>query len=137
MKAYSLDLRQRIINAHNNRENSLRQLASRFNVSLNFVQKLIRRYQNEGTLDPKPHGGGSVAKLANHLSVVQQLVEEDNDATLAELCERIEQRTEIRVSQSTLFRVLQQLDLTRKKKHSMRLKQKLSGFKICAENTGN
>ena len=84
MKAYSLDLRQRIINAHNNRENSVRQLASRFQVSANFVQKLIRRYHNEGTrLEPNPHGGGSVPKLANHLSVVQQLVEEDNDATLA------------------------------------------------------
>ena len=117
MKAYSLDLRQRIINAHKNKENSLRQLASRFKVSLNFVQKLIRRYHNEGTLEPKPHGGGSVAKLANHLSVVQQLVEEDNDATLAELCERIEQRTGVKVSQSTLFRVLQKLELTRKKKH--------------------
>ncbi len=41
MKAYSLDLRQRIINAHKNRENSVRQLASRFQVSANFVQKLI------------------------------------------------------------------------------------------------
>jgi transposase len=38
MKAYSLDLRQKIINAHNNKEDSLRQLASRFQVSLNFVQ---------------------------------------------------------------------------------------------------
>ncbi len=115
MKAYSLDLRQRIINAHNNRENSVRQLAARFQVSANLVQKLIGRYHNEGTLEPKPHGGGSVPKLANHLSLVQQLVEEDNDATLAELCERLEQRTEVRVSQSTLFRVLQQLELTRKK----------------------
>ena len=115
MKAYSLDLRQRIINAHNNRENSVRQLASRFQVSANFVQKLLRRYHNEGTIEPKPHGGGSVPKLANHLSLVQQLVEEDNDATLAELCERLEQRTEVRVSQSTLFRVLQPLELTRKK----------------------
>jgi len=115
MKAYSLDLRQRIINAHKNRENSVRQLALRFQVSANFVQKLIRRYHNEGTLEPLSHGGGSAPKLANHLSVVQQLVEEDNDATLAELCERIEQRTGVRVSQSTLFRVLQQLKLTRKK----------------------
>jgi transposase len=58
---------------------------------------------------------GAQCQTANHLNVVQQLVEEDNDATLAELCERIEQRTGVRVSQSTLFRVLQQLKLTRKK----------------------
>ena len=137
MKAYSLDLRQRIINAHNNRENSLRQLAARFQVSLPFVQKLIRRYHNEGTLEPKPHGGGSAPKLADHLNVVQQLVEEDNDATLAELCERIEQRTGVRVSQSTLYRVLQQLNLTRKKKHSTPPKQKVTEIKICEKNTGS
>jgi transposase len=59
MKAYSLDLRQKSLMRITIKD-SLRQLASRFQVSLNFVQKLIRRYHNEGTLEPLPHGGGSV-----------------------------------------------------------------------------
>ena len=105
--------------------------------SANFVQKLIRRYHNEDTLEPLPHGGGSAPKLASHLNVVKQLVEESNDATLAELCERIEQRTGVRVSPCTLYRVLQQLNLTRKKKHSTPPKQKVTEFKICAKNTGS
>jgi transposase len=46
---------------------------------------------------------------------VKQLVKQDNDATLAELCAQLEQQVEVRVSPSTLCRRLQQLNLTRKK----------------------
>jgi thiamine pyrophosphate-dependent acetolactate synthase large subunit-like protein len=42
-------------------------------------------------------------------------VEQDHDATLAELCAQLEQQVKIRVSPSTLCRTLQQLNLTRKK----------------------
>ncbi|CAA9562640.1 hypothetical protein AVDCRST_MAG81-776 [uncultured Synechococcales cyanobacterium] len=130
MKAYSLDLRQKIIDAYTNHEGSIRQVAQRFKVAKSFVQKLLKRYREEGTLEAKAHGGGFASKLAQHLEVVQQLVAEDNDATLAELCKALEQRSGVRVSQSTLCRELQQLKLTRKKSPSMPPKQKPSGCKI-------
>ncbi|MGB7250510.1 MAG: hypothetical protein WBC73_16355, partial [Phormidesmis sp.] len=38
------------------------------------------------------------------------------DATLAELCEQLKEKTTVTISRSTMGRVLQQLDLTRKKK---------------------
>lgn len=63
MKAYSSDFRQKVINAHNNKEGSQRELATRFSVSLSFVQSLLRRYRSSGTVEPKPHGGGQSAKL--------------------------------------------------------------------------
>jgi transposase len=65
MKAYSNDLRQKIINAYINREGSYRQLALKFNVSLSFVQTLINRYQDIGRVEPLPHGGGQKPKI-NH-----------------------------------------------------------------------
>ena len=130
MKAYSLDLRQKIIDAYTNHEGSIRQVAQRFKVAKSFVQKLLKRYREEGTLEAKAHGGGFASKLTQHLEVVQQLVAEDNDATLAELCKALEQRSGVRVSQSTLCRELQQLKLTRKKSPSMPPKQKPSGCKI-------
>jgi transposase len=37
MKAYSLDLRQKVIDAYNYKEGSQRQLAKRFSVSLSFI----------------------------------------------------------------------------------------------------
>jgi hypothetical protein len=39
MKAYSTDLRQKVIDAYKNQEGSQRNLASRFSVSLTFIQK--------------------------------------------------------------------------------------------------
>lgn len=37
MKAYSTDLREKVMNAYNNREGSQRELAKRFSVSLSNV----------------------------------------------------------------------------------------------------
>ena len=81
MKPYSCDLRQKVINAHTNQEGSQRELAKRFSVSLSFVQSLLRRYRNSGTVEAKPHGGGQKPKLNNEqLRLVELLVELDNDA---------------------------------------------------------
>ncbi len=41
--AYSIDLRQRIINAYKAKEDSQIQLAKRFQVSLSCVKRLIRQ----------------------------------------------------------------------------------------------
>jgi transposase len=43
-------------------------------------------------------------------------VEADNDATLAELCDQLAAATSIRVSRSTMGRVVNALGFTRKKK---------------------
>jgi transposase len=116
MKAYSIDLRQKIIDAHNQQQGSQRQLAKRFRVSLSFVQNLLKRYRIDGTVAPKEHGGGQPAKLSSEQeAVLATLVEEDNDAILVELCNRLEQRVGVRVSRATCGRIVQKLKLTRKK----------------------
>jgi transposase len=42
MKAYSVDLRQKIIDAHNQQEGSQRQLAKRFRVSLSNIYEFVK-----------------------------------------------------------------------------------------------
>jgi len=122
MKAYSVDLRQKIIDAHNQQEDSQRQLAKRFRVSLTFIENLLKRYRTDGTVEPLAHGGGQVAKLTlEQQAVLAALVEEDNDAILVELCERLEQRVGVRISRATMGRILQKLKLTRKKQLCMQL----------------
>ena len=117
MKAYSTDLRQKVIDAYNNKEGSQRQLAKRFSVSLSFVQDLLKRYRSDGTISPLPHGGGQQAKLSpQQVALIVTLIEEDNDAILVELCDRLEQRSGVRVSRATMGRITQKLNLTRKKK---------------------
>ena len=53
--------------------------------------------------------------VLNTLAVLATLVEEDNDAILVELCDRMEQRVGVRVSRATMGRIVQKLKLTRKK----------------------
>ena len=116
MKAYSVDLRQRVIDAYNQREGSQRQLARRFRVSLSFIENLLKRYRSDGTVEPRRHGGGQLAKLSPEQEVVlATLVEENNDAILVELCDQLEQRVGVRLSRATMGRYVQKLKLTRKK----------------------
>jgi putative transposase len=116
MKAYSIDIRQKIIDAYNNQEGSQRKLAKRFRVSLSFVQSLLKRYRETGSVNPKPHGGGQTPKLTpQQLALIPQFVKEDNNATLDELCEKLYQKTQVRISRATMGRVLQTFKLPRKK----------------------
>lgn len=117
MKAYSLDLRQKIVDTYFKEGLSQRKLAKRFGVALSFVEKLLKQHRETGDIAAKPHGGGRTPKLsAEQLALVKALVEADNDATLAELCEQLQEKTMITVSLSTMGRVLEQLNLSRKKK---------------------
>jgi transposase len=118
MKAYSVDLRQRVIDAYEQEEGSQRELAKRFKVSLAFIQTLLKRYRTEKTIEPKPHRGGFAAQLEEHHNLIREIVERDNDATLEEICVQLEQKLGLKVSVSTLWRALQQLNLTRKKNTS-------------------
>lgn len=114
----SVDLRQRVIAAYPAKEGTMRQLAERFKVSLSFVRDLSRHYRETGAVEPKPHGGGAVAKLGtSHLPIVKALVTAQPDALLAELCERFAQKTGVNVSVSTMHRAVQSLELSVKKKH--------------------
>lgn len=116
MKAYTTDLRQKIIDTYENEPISQRQLAKRFRVSTSFVVKLLKQYRETGKLAPKPRPGRPRCLNAEQVQVVQDLVEAKNDITLDELCSELHQRFEITVSDSTLCRVMQRLNLTRKKK---------------------
>ena len=130
MKAYSTDLRQKVIDAYKNQEGSQRHLAKRFSVSLTFIQKLVKRYQMSKTVEPKAHGGGNTPKLnSEQIALIVTLVEEDNDAILLELCSRLEERTGVKVSRATMGRITQKLNLTRKKKHCTRAKNIQNGCK--------
>ncbi len=74
---------QKIIDAYRNKEGSYRQLAKRFHVSLSFIQTLLGRYLDTGSLEPLPHGGGNQPKIKNeHLEILLKIVVENNDATL-------------------------------------------------------
>lgn len=117
MKPYSTDFRTKIVETKQKTNESIQQLAERFGVSYSFVRKLLKRYEAKGTVEPAAHGGGKLPKLnPQQFETVVELVEEDNDATLQQLCARLEEKTGIKLSIPTMCRLLQRLELTRKKK---------------------
>jgi transposase len=119
MKPYSTDLRTKIIETKKQTNSSTQQLAERFQVSYSFVNRLLRRYEATKSIEPLPHGGGKPPLIeAEQLDIVKELVEEDNDATLQELSDRLEERTGVRFSLPTMCRLVQKLNLTRKKNTS-------------------
>jgi transposase len=115
MKAYSMDLRQRVYT--NLARESIRQTAERFRVSEYFVYGLKKRYQEAGTLAPKAHGGGQTRRVdETGARYLEQLLAEEPDLTLNELCQRYRETWAQPVSKSAMDRALKRLGITRKKR---------------------
>src|SRR4051812_24351354 len=113
MRPYSLDLRERIAAAIDDQEGSIREIARLFRVSTSFIVRLLQRRRTSGTLDPKPHGGGTPPALGpDDLKRLAELVREQPDATL----EQLKQRGGFGCSLKTLWYALDRLGLPRKKK---------------------
>ena len=128
MKAYSIDLRQKILRACDQRLGSQRTIAALFGVSLSFVEKLLRRRRATGDISPRPHGGGRRALCdATALAHVRRLVQEHSDATLAELSAQLEVQQRLRVSVPTMGRLVLSLKLPRKKSRSMPMSARPTG----------
>ena len=117
MRAYSIDIRERVI--ENLEHESMRKTAKRFRVLEYLVYRLKQRYREAGTLAPRPHGGGQ-GPLVDEAGgeFIRTVLAEASDLTLNELCERYEGRFAGKVSKSSRDRALRRLDLTRKKRPS-------------------
>jgi len=119
MQAYSLDLRQRVVNAYEQGEGSIAEIAEMFSVGQSFVKKMLRQWRATGDLSPLPHGGGRAPALAaKQLRLVQLKVRQQPDVSLAELQSHVTEQARVAVSQATLSRALSRLDLPRKKRVS-------------------
>jgi transposase len=113
MRAYSNDLRQRIVMAVRRGDYSLRQLARIFSVSLSCIVRLLQRQRQTGSVQPKPHAGGPTPKLKAHDEArLLELVRQQPDATLSELRDRLG----LSCCLMTIARALQRHRITRKKK---------------------
>ncbi|MDH6058166.1 hypothetical protein [Umezakia ovalisporum] len=53
MRAYSIDLREKIVKAYEEEDTSIRKVAARFGVAKSFVQKLLTMNRMQGRVQPK------------------------------------------------------------------------------------
>lgn len=116
MKAYSVDMGEKIVAAHLTQKMSIRKVATVFAVSKSLVQKQVKQQQTEGNLQPQQRRKPQLSLLTNAEEEVRALVAEHPDATRVELCELFAIKTVNWVSQAAMCRCLQKLGLTRKKK---------------------
>jgi transposase len=116
MKAYSADLRQKIVSAYENGEGTLDEIAAIFSIGRCSVARYLKLYRLGESLEPHPRGGGASSALnERHLQVLRKQVEAKNDITLDELVSHLSKKENLLVHPSTVCRALQRLGLPRKK----------------------
>jgi transposase len=117
MRAYSLDLRQRVIRAYEHGEGSISEIATRFGVSTAFVKKLLYRWRSTGDLAPLAHGGGKPKSLSERQhQLLKRKVRQQSDISLAELQSFLDEEEAVQVHVSTISRALAGLGLPLKKR---------------------
>jgi transposase len=117
IEPYSLDLRERAV-ALLDEGASSPEVAEMLGVSDSWVRKMRLRRERLGHLMAGSPPGRERKLTIEDQVVLLQLLDEQPDATLEELVERMAKRQKVHVSISTLSRRLIELGLTRKKRLS-------------------
>lgn len=114
MQAYSLDLRQRVIDACQGGQ-SEREVAARFALSLSSVQRYKRAHRATGNLAPKPWPGRSPKIQKEQREPLHALVASKTDWTLVSLCAAWKEHGGTTVSRDVMGRTLARWGITHKK----------------------
>ncbi len=86
MVASSIDLRQKILSAWQNKEATQRELAKRFKVSLSFIRDFLSRYWETNEIAARTQGGERHSKLkGKEEELLKIIVTEQSDICLREI----------------------------------------------------
>src|SRR3954464_4548993 len=112
MRAYSTDLREKLVLAYEAGEGTLDEVADTFGVGRCTVARMMKLWRAGHGLAPLPHGGGYRATLDEKLlAFLRQQVAAQPDATLCELAAYLKSKGKVEVHLSTVCRALQRLGL--------------------------
>jgi transposase len=118
-KAYSDDLRRKLLEAHDRGEGSLRALAQRFGVSVPYAWKISRQRRRTGQIERVQQRHGPRSRMTPEVqSRLRGLLRQQPDSTLRELQQRLGERAQVKVSVQHLWRVLQRMGWRLKKSRS-------------------
>jgi transposase len=109
---YSNDMRCKVLEAYQNGEGSVEEVASNFGVSTSFVDRLLKRYRETGLIDPKPPGQGNPPSFTEEdCTKLKSYLQDNPDATLKEMRDYCG----VDCSLETVSQTLKRLGITRKK----------------------
>jgi transposase len=117
MKAYSQDLRQRVLRAVD-QGTSQAEIAKTFAVSISTIKRYLRQRRETGHVVPKAIPGRPARKGAVLQAKLREQLESHADATREEHCQLFEARYGLRVSPASISRARAALGWTRKKRRS-------------------
>jgi transposase len=113
-RAYSDDLRRKVLSAYAAGKGTMRQLAERFDVSYGWVLKIAAAQRQSGSYKRIPQRR---APSRIDAALIRRLVEAQPDIVLVELQQRAAEQG-VRASTVHLWRILAKLGLRLKKSHS-------------------
>jgi transposase len=112
MRAYSLDLRQRVMKAYDEDKWTVGQIAERFKVGAWWVHKLKRQRKTGGGLAPRKGKVGQPRRFGlEQINRLTQYVDQHPDATL----ERIHEQLRVNCTLVTIHHTLRRLGYRYKK----------------------
>ncbi len=136
-RAYSDDLRRKLLEAHDRGDGSLRELARRFGVSAPYAWKISSQRRRSGQMERLQQRHGPRSRISPAVQAnLRGLLRQQPDLTLAELQEGLEKSAGVAVSVQHLWRVLQKMGLRLKKSRSTRKSKTRSKSKPAARAGG-
>jgi transposase len=108
MKAYSKDLRLKVLNAVD-RGTPRNEVARIFGISVPSIKRWLRRRRESGDVEPSPIPGPPATKGAMLEQWLPDQLENNPDLTLAEHCESFKEDLGVKVSTATMSRRISRL----------------------------
>lgn len=114
MNTYPTELRQRVVNAVDNKIGTKKEIAKTFSVSASWIRKLLQRRRETGSIEPLPRTQGRKQAFKEHqLDELNDFVKRYPDATLEEIRESFADR--VNCSIVTIHNTLKRLEWRYKK----------------------
>lgn len=115
-RAYSNDLRRKMLELYERGGISLAALAQRFRVSYGFAKKIRQQQLRTGQMERIPQQYGTRKQATEEVQQqLREMLRQQPDLTLAELREKLQESRRVKLSISGLWRVLQRMGLHLKK----------------------
>ena len=115
MRAYSVDLRQRIVRAVEEQGKSKEEVVKLFGTSLASVNCYLKQHRDTGELKASSPPGGVARIKASEYPLLRAQLEAHNDASLAEHARQWQQAHGTQLSVTTMWRTIRRLGYSRKK----------------------
>ena len=114
-KAYSDDMKWRMVYQRHMAGLTYEQIAANLNVDPSTVYKTVKRFDEEGTVETRKNSGANKTLTAYDELLIIQTVLDRPSTYLKEIQRQVEETTATVVSESTICRFLQRQNFSRKK----------------------